>query len=514
MEQKNKNTPHISNTRHNRNVKTERKLQLKIKYYNGLLLENESLVSNYLKKYSVEIEQDFMEDKEKYEKILSSTNKNFEIYNKKLKEFEEARYWERRKTKTKIQRTDSENLTVLMEEYDANEAILKEEFLKQLEKAYPVTPYSKEEIELAKKEIEKLEAKKQKRLAKLDLMQARLAKRIEVKNSNIKLRLDKLNACARELKEKIQKHNEDLIEFERIEIQRLKEYVGNSNLSVKEKEVVKDKINYLDTKITMTQNEDIQLSVRNLKMYFGGIKAVNDVSFDIKRNEIFGLIGPNGAGKTTVFNCITQFYKATSGVILYRNKENNIVNLNKLKPFDIIKEGIARSFQNVELIWELSVLDNLLVAAHSLLLTNYFDHMFHTSKAMKEEEILKAKALKILSDLQIIDYAYRFPYGLPYGILKKIELARTLMTDPSMIILDEPAAGLNEAETKELAGIIKKINKDYQTTIFLVEHDMSLVMSICDKILAISFGKELAIGTPKEIQNNEAVRVAYLGEDD
>ena len=122
-----------------------------------------------------------------------------------------------------------------MEEYDANEAILKEEFLKQLEKAYPVTPYSKEEIELAKKEIEKLEAKKQKRLAKLDLMQARLAKRIEVKNSNIKLRLDKLNACARELKEKIQKHNEDLIEFERIEIQRLKEYAGNSNLSVKEK---------------------------------------------------------------------------------------------------------------------------------------------------------------------------------------------------------------------------------------------------------------------------------------
>jgi ABC-type branched-subunit amino acid transport system ATPase component len=249
-------------------------------------------------------------------------------------------------------------------------------------------------------------------------------------------------------------------------------------------------------------------------MFFGGVKAINDLSFTVKNKEIFGLIGPNGAGKTTVFNCITQFYKATAGSIIFRNKDGVVVDLNKLKTHDMIKEGIARSFQNVELIWELNVIDNLLVAAHSLLITNLLDNMVHSKRLSREEKVLRSKALQILTSLGISEYAFRYPYGLPYGILKKIELARTLMTNPTLIILDEPAAGLNDTETAELATIIQNINKEYQVTIFLVEHDMSLVMSICDTICAISFGRMLGIGTPKEIQINPLVRKAYLGEDD
>ncbi len=271
-----------------------------------------------------------------------------------------------------------------------------------------------------------------------------------------------------------------------------------------------EKINIMNH---MSEHEDIHLSVDHLKMYFGGVKAVNDLSFQVKRGEIFGLIGPNGAGKTTVFNCITQFYKATDGHVHFSNKEGYIVDLNERKTHDMIAEGIARSFQNVELIWELTVMDNLLVAAHSLLISNYLEHMLHTKKVKREDLVLRTKAYQILKTLGIEDYAFRSPYGLPYGILKKIELARTLMTDPKLIILDEPAAGLNDAETKDLAKLIQSINKTMGITIFLVEHDMGLVMSICDTVCAISFGKMIGIGTPKEIQANPEVRKAYLGED-
>ncbi|MDY0295258.1 MAG: ATP-binding cassette domain-containing protein [Acholeplasmataceae bacterium] len=276
---------------------------------------------------------------------------------------------------------------------------------------------------------------------------------------------------------------------------------------------LEERIDLIETTSSMLNNTNIHLSISNLKMYFGGVRAVNDLSFDVKKGEIFGLIGPNGAGKTTVFNCLTQFYKATGGNMVFRNKESHLVNLYTKKTHDMITEGIARSFQNVELIWELTVLDNLLVAAHSLVITNYVEHMLHTRKMKREEKVLRNKGMQILKELGIEEYAFRSPYGLPYGILKKVELARTLMTDPSLIILDEPAAGLNDAETIELARIIKKVNKDFGITIFLVEHDMGLVMSICDTVCAISFGKMIGIGTPKDIQNNPEVRKAYLGDD-
>lgn len=258
-------------------------------------------------------------------------------------------------------------------------------------------------------------------------------------------------------------------------------------------------------------DDNVILRLENLTMKFGGLVAVDNLSFDVKKGEVFGLIGPNGAGKTTVFNCITQFYKATSGSVIYRNKDNDVVDLGKFKVHNVIKEGIVRTFQNVELIWELSILENLLIAGHTLYHANFFDHVLKTRRYRKEEKAVRARAMKVLSDVGLTPYMHAYPLGLPYGTLKLVELARTLMTEPKLIILDEPAAGLNDQETAKLTETIRKIQKDYDCTIFLVEHDMGLVMKLCDTICAISFGKQLAIGTPAEIKQNKAVQEAYLG---
>ena len=261
------------------------------------------------------------------------------------------------------------------------------------------------------------------------------------------------------------------------------------------------------------KDEALVLQLHNLSMHFGGVKAVDQLSFNVREGEIFGLIGPNGAGKTTVFNCITRFYKPTHGKVFFRNKQNEAITLNDYRVHNVITEGIVRTFQNVELVYELTVLDNLLVGAHSTLVTNVFNHIIPGPGTRRENTNLRFKARHILEKLGLLPYENAYAYGLPYGILKRIELARTLMTNPKLIILDEPAAGLNDTETLELAKLIKWIRDEYKCTIFLVEHDMDLVMSICDRICAISFGKMLAIGTPAEIQNNTLVKEAYLGSD-
>jgi len=253
------------------------------------------------------------------------------------------------------------------------------------------------------------------------------------------------------------------------------------------------------------------LRLDHLSMHFGGLKAVDDLSFSVKKGEIFGLIGPNGAGKTTVFNCLTRFYKPTAGNVYYRNRLQEPLDLNRYKVHQVIRLGIARTFQNIELIWELNVIDNMMVAGHTLFRTRFFGHLFGIRKLRHEEAVIRGKAEKILLDLGLAAYMFLPVYGLPYGILKKIELARTLMTDPQLIILDEPAAGLNDLEKEQLGETIRKIQKRYDATIFLVEHDMGLVMNLCDTVCAISFGKMLAIGTPKAIQQSQVVREAYLG---
>jgi branched-chain amino acid transport system ATP-binding protein len=258
---------------------------------------------------------------------------------------------------------------------------------------------------------------------------------------------------------------------------------------------------------------DTILHLDHISMHFGGIKAVDDVSIEVKKGDIFGLIGPNGAGKTTVFNCITRFYQPTLGEMYFKNKFNHTIKLNDIEVHQVIEHGIARTFQNVELVYELSILDNLLVGAHSLVHSSFTDHLLHTNKLKRETEWLKKRALKILNDLGLFYYQAIPPIGLPYGILKKIELARVLMTHPTLIILDEPAAGLNDMETKDLAATIKKIKQEYDVTIILVEHDMGLVMEVCNRICAISFGKEITTGSPLDIQSHPQVKEAYLGGD-
>lgn len=257
--------------------------------------------------------------------------------------------------------------------------------------------------------------------------------------------------------------------------------------------------------------EGIVLRVENLTMQFGGLKAVDDLSFDVKKGEIFGLIGPNGAGKTTVFNCITQFYKPTKGNLYFLEKSGNTVSLNNYVVHNVIKKGIVRTFQNVELVKEVSVLDNLLIAAHTQYKSNLVDQFLHFPILKKEEKAIRAKAEEVLEFMGLSLYKDWLAWGLPYGILKKIEIARTLMNNPQLIILDEPAAGLNDTETAELTKLIRKIQEKYECTILLVEHDMGLVMDICDTVCAISFGKLLAIGTTEEIQANKDVQAAYLG---
>ncbi|SHI93800.1 amino acid/amide ABC transporter ATP-binding protein 1, HAAT family (TC 3.A.1.4.-) [Geosporobacter subterraneus DSM 17957] len=256
------------------------------------------------------------------------------------------------------------------------------------------------------------------------------------------------------------------------------------------------------------------LSVENLSIAFGGLKAVDNLSFSINEREIYGLIGPNGAGKTTVFNCITQFYRPNEGQVLFTKKDGEVLDLVGKKTHDIIKLGLVRTFQNVELIQELSLIDNLLIGAHIEFKTGIISQALRLRSAVKEETELRAKALGILEFLELKDKKDELASGQPYGVLKKIELGRTLMGHPKLIILDEPAAGLNDTETNKLADLIKLIRDQYKCSILLVEHDMRLVMDICDRICAINFGKKLAEGTPKEIQLNKEVQEAYLGKEE
>ncbi|MBV1709403.1 MAG: ABC transporter ATP-binding protein [Erysipelothrix sp.] len=259
----------------------------------------------------------------------------------------------------------------------------------------------------------------------------------------------------------------------------------------------------------MLENEILKID--GLSIAFGGLKAVDNLSFSIKEKEIFGLIGPNGAGKTTVFNCITQFYKPNSGSLLFRDRNGKIEELTKHKVHEIIKLGLVRTFQNVELIKELSLIDNVLVGGHIDFKSTVFEQALKLPRAVKEEKELRKEAEEILRRLGIYERKDMIAFGQPYGILKKVEFARTLMSRPKLIILDEPAAGLNDVETLQLAQMIRQIRDEFQCSILLVEHDMRLVMDVCDRICAINFGQFLAIGSAREIQRNPAVQLAYLG---
>lgn len=249
------------------------------------------------------------------------------------------------------------------------------------------------------------------------------------------------------------------------------------------------------------------LTVKNLSISFGGLKAVNQLSFEVEKNSIYSLIGPNGAGKTTVFNCISRFYTPDEGAIVF----DDHLNLLDYKVHDIIRLGLARTFQNVELFKNMSVLENLILGQHSHTKGGIFAQGFKLPIVTKEEKRIREQSLEIMDFLGIKGLENQLGTSQPYGVQKLIELGRALISKPKLIILDEPAAGMNDTETEALAKLIKRIRDEYGVTILLVEHDMGLVMDISDKICVINFGEKIAEGTPEEIQNNKDVQEAYLG---
>jgi len=254
------------------------------------------------------------------------------------------------------------------------------------------------------------------------------------------------------------------------------------------------------------------LEVKELTKNFGGLAAVSNVDFAIEENELVGLIGPNGAGKTTFFNLLTGVYVPTEGTIELEI-DNKKVLLNGKAPYKITDLGLARTFQNIRLFKELTVIDNVLIAMHSTMGESTFHSLLRTPTYYRKEAEMREKALELLAIFELEKKYDVLAKNLPYGEQRRLEIVRALATDPKILFLDEPAAGMNPQETAELTALIRKIQKDFKITVVLIEHDTSLVMNVCERIYVLEYGRLLAKGTPEEIQKNPAVIKAYLGGD-
>jgi len=248
------------------------------------------------------------------------------------------------------------------------------------------------------------------------------------------------------------------------------------------------------------------LSVRNLSIEFGGVHAVEDVSFDVEPGEVFAIIGPNGAGKSTIFNLISRLYEPSAGSIHYGDQD-----LLKIPAHRIVQTGIARTFQNIELFEQATVLQNLLVGRHSRMPQNPFSNFLFTSGVMKSELEHRRKVEDIIDLLEIAQYRDERISDLSYGARKNVELARALCSEPTLLLLDEPASGLNNEETDDVSFWLDDIKNDLGVTLVMVEHDMNLVGLVADRVMAINDGRLLAIGTPDEVRSNAEVQQAYLG---
>ena len=256
------------------------------------------------------------------------------------------------------------------------------------------------------------------------------------------------------------------------------------------------------------------LRTEHVTMQFGGVIAVNDLNIVVKEHEIIALIGPNGAGKTTAFNDITGVYTPTKGRVLYTKTNGQEIDITGKKPSEIAQLGIARTFQNIRLFKDLSVYENVLIAKHLHLKSNFVSATFRLPGYKQEEAAMRADVEKLLKVVNLWDVRNEKASSLPYGKQRYLEIVRALATKPQLLLLDEPAAGMNPKETSELTDFIRQIRDRFNLTIFMIEHHMDLVMEISDRIYVLDFGNTIATGNPAEIQNNERVIKAYLGEDE